>query len=148
MQKLLLLSCLAALALNACGGIQATVGRDPGQKAAQPIVEKWIAAYHQRDAAALLSLYSPHMTWRSCTGPACDAFPLSALQASLPGDLANPAFVVKVQSYFLTASGYKAVVQSRLSDPKIPVKDVPAVAILEINPDGTIYAETWYWAGP
>ncbi len=148
MQKLLLLACLVALALAGCGGIQATIGSDPEQRAAQAVVEKWIAAYHTRDVATLLSLYSSNMIWRSCGGPTCDQFPLSALKTALAGDLADPAFGVRVQSYFLTASGYKAIVQIRFSDPKIPVAGVPAVAILEINRDGTISSETWYWAAP
>ena len=149
MKKSLLLSIVLAFALTACGGgIKTTVGADKSQKAAQAVVEKWIAAYQKKDAQALLTLYTDDMTWSDCTQATCDQYHLSDLKAYAPSDFANPGFKMQPQSYFVTNYGYKAIVQALYSDPNVPVTNVPAVAILEINGDGKISSQTWYWAQP
>ena len=147
MKKILILNFALAFVLSACGDIKATVPDNSYAKASQAIVEKWIAAQNNRDAKALLSLYSDDMTLRFCNKPTCDQYSLSDLRSMVLSDMATPGFKEEVQSYFLTKFGEWAVVQGLYSDPNIPVTNVPAISILEIK-DGKIVSETDYWTEP
>ena len=85
MKKLFLLSIVVASMLSSCGGIKATVADDPYAKESQAIVEKWMAAYRNLDAEALLSLYSSDLTWRDCGfNINCDFEGLADLQGVVP----------------------------------------------------------------
>ncbi len=148
MNKLPLFVIVFAFALTACsGGVKATVGRDTSSKATQAIVEKWMTAYENRDAQALLSLYSDDVVWSECSGGTCYRIGLSELKNYVPSEmvLGNPGVKVEPQSYFVTGFGYKAVVQSLYSDPSTRRVRSPSVTILEIK-NGKIASETWYSA--
>jgi len=147
MKKLLIPTLALAFLLSACGGVKATVGSDPYSKQTQALVEKWIAAYRTRDTTAVLSLYSDDVTWSECSASPCDRYGLSDLKYYMLSDkgFGNPGFKIEPQSYFVTAFGYKAVVQVLYTDPNTGSVRAPSVVILEIK-DGKIASETWYSA--
>jgi ketosteroid isomerase-like protein len=146
MKKLFLVTLLFALTLSACGGVKATVSNDPVAKESQAIVEKWIAAYHDLDAEALLSLYSNDVTWRDCGfNINCDVERLVDLQGVVPISFREKSFKVEAQSYMVTGFGRFAVLQIMYAEPEGgPTTSTPATVILEFK-DGKILNETWYY---
>ncbi len=146
MKKLFLLILVSSFTLTACGGIKATVPDNPYAKESQAIVEKWIAAYQNRDGAALLSLYSDDIVYSFCGNTNCDRSGLDELKGVVPDSLKDPEVKTAFQSYFLTKYGERAVVQGRYTDPYWPVENAQTVVILEIK-NGKITSETWYWDG-
>ncbi len=146
MKKILYLIIVLAMALSACGGVKATVPNNAYAKDSQMIVEKWIAAYRNRDGAALLSLYSDDIDYSFCGTTNCDHTYLDELKGVVPDSLKNPEVKIAFQSYFLTTYGERAVVQGRYTDPYWPTDNAQTVVILEIK-NGKITNETWYWAG-
>jgi hypothetical protein len=144
MKKLFLVTLLFALTLSACGGGKAMVPNDPYAKETQVIAEKWIAAFHNRDGAALLSLYSNDLTWRDCGfNVNCDVERLVDLQGLYPGTLKDNSLKVEAQSYMVTNFGRFAVLQVMFEDSGWTTS-TPATVILEIK-DGKILNETWYY---
>ncbi len=147
MQKLFLLTFIVALALAACSGaLQAPPSSNPAVVKTQVLVQKWIAASQTRDADALLSLYSAHPVWSECSGPVCHEYSPAAWEENVRRDFTDSNFRIDVQSYFVTDYGSRAVVQMLYSDPRVGTVSAPSVAILEIDTEGKISAETWYWA--
>ena len=129
--------------------IKITVSDNQYSKASQAIVEKWLAAYKNRDPKALLALYADDIAWDDCSGLDCGKSPagLSDLRSFMPQSLLDPTFKVEVQSYFVTQFGERAVVELLYSDANVPVTNAPSVAILEFK-DGKIVKETWYESSP
>jgi hypothetical protein len=116
--------------------------------ASKEIVERWIAAYQDRDAAALLSLYADNVTWLDCsTSSLCDAYYLGTLKLYVPRDFSNPRFELEIQSNLVTTSGRFAALQAMYTDPNAGVSAAPTTVILEIT-HGLISNETWYYAVP
>jgi len=146
MKKLFLLSIVVASMLSSCGGIKATVADDPYAKESQAIVEKWMAAYRNLDAEALLSLYSSDLTWRDCGfNINCDFEGLADLQGVVPVSFREKDFKVQAQSYMVTAFGRFAVLQVMYAEPEGgPATSTPTTVILEFK-DGKILNETWYY---
>ncbi|HTP00915.1 MAG TPA: nuclear transport factor 2 family protein [Anaerolineales bacterium] len=157
MKKLLLLTAVLVFVLCACGRhraaapaatpVESTVGSDPASKATQAIVEKWIAAYQDRDAKGLLALYSDDVVWNECSTDPCYHEGLTELKGDVPSSygFGNPGFKVEAQSYFVTNAGQKAVVQTLYTDPNTQSVNAPSVTVLQIK-DGKITSETWYSA--
>ncbi len=146
MKKLFLATFLFALTLSACGGVKSSVPNDPYAKESQAIIEKWIAAYHNLDAQALLSLYSNDVTWKDCGfNFNCDFERLVDLQGVIPLSFKEKGLKVEAQSYMLTAFGRFAVLQVKYAEPEGgPKTSTPATVILEFK-DGKILNETWYY---
>jgi ketosteroid isomerase-like protein len=146
MKKLFLVILLFTLTLSACGGVKSSVPNDPYAKESQAIVEKWIAAFHNLDAQALLSLYSNDVTFWDCgLNINCDVGRLVDLQGVVPLAFKEQGFNVEAQSYMVTGFGRFAVLQVMYADPMGGQKtSTPATVILEFK-DGKILNETWYY---
>ena len=149
MKKLFLATALLAVALSACGGVKATVPDDPYAKESQAIVEKWIAAYNDLDAQALLSLYSNDLTWKDCgMNYSCDVGRLMDLQGVVPMSFRGEGFTTEAKSYMVTNAGRFAVLEVMYAEPEGgPPTPIPATVILEFK-DGRIVNETWYYISP
>ncbi len=147
MQKLSVLVVIVALALTACSSAsQHPASNNPAVLKSQAVVQKWIDASQQRNADALLSLYSAHPVWTECSGPVCHDYSPATWQENVRHDFTDSNFRIDVQSYFVTEYGYRAVVQLLYSDPRVGTVSSPTIAILQFDSDGKIDAETWYWA--
>ena len=145
MKKLCLLNIFFAIIFTACGGMKATVPDDIYAKQTQGIVEKWIAAYKNKDANALLSLYSDDLTWKLCTGATCDTALLSIVKDAAPVTFAHPSFKVNIQSYVIVNDGVYAVLQGTYQDATEDAHTpTPATVILVIKNE-KISEETWYY---
>ena len=145
MKKLFLLTFFFAIALSACGGNEATVPDNTYAKETQQIVEKWIAANQNRDAEALMSLYSTDLSFVECNGATCDVSTYAELDYGVPLDLSRPEYKVEVHSYFVTDVGVYVSIQVTFQDPEyISRNSTPATIILEIH-NGLITKETWYY---
>ncbi len=147
MKKLLLFACLFALALSACGGIKANVSKNAYAKESQVLVERWLAAYRDWDASALLGLYSDDIVYSFCGTTDCERYQLAELKGAVTDSFKDHAGVkVAFSSYYLTQLGERAVVQGRYTDPDWQAVNAETTVILEIK-NGKITRETWYWAG-
>ena len=146
MKKLFLLTFVLVFVLTGCGGVMARVPDDPYAKESQAIVQKWIAAYHDLDAEALLSLYSNDVTWRDCgLNINCDVERLVDLQGVVPPSFKEKGFKVEAQSYMVTEFGRFAVLHVMYAEPEGgPTTSTPTTVILEFK-DGKILNETWYY---
>jgi hypothetical protein len=145
MKKLLLLVIVSSLLTTACGGAKATVPNNDYARQTQAVVEKWIAAYQERDAQALLSLYSNDITETDCSGVECVTFHLSDLESEVPYAFRDPTFKVRVNSYVVTSAGVFASVQATYEYGSVgPTTPVPATIILEFR-DGRILNEMWVY---
>jgi hypothetical protein len=146
MKKLFLSITVLAFMLSACAGVRARVADDPYARESQAIVEKWIAAFHNLDSAALLSLYSNDITWRDCGfNINCDVERLVDLQGLVPPSFKENGLKVEVQSYMVTQFGRFAVLQVMYAEPEGgPATSTPTTVILEFK-DGKILNETWYY---
>jgi hypothetical protein len=145
MKKLVLLTLFFAFILSACGGVKATVGSDPYSKQTQAIVEKWIAALNNRDATALVSLYSNDYTLRDCSLMPCDVeTTLPAMKEGYAGYFNDPNFKMKIQSYFVTAYGRFVIIQGIYDDKSEFPTPSPLMILLEIK-NGLILNETMYY---
>ncbi len=146
MKKILFPILVLAFVLTSCGGVKATVSNNAYAKESQALVDKWVAAYHSRDSATLLSLYSDDVVYSFCGTTDCSRYGLTELKAYLPIDLSEKTIKIAWDSYFLTQLGERAVVQGHYTNPNKPVDNAQTVVILEIK-NGKITHETWYWAG-
>ena len=145
MKKLLLVTFLFTLVLSACGRVEAMVPDDPYAKESQVVVEKWIVAFKDLDAEALLSLYSDEVTFVDCGyNINCDTERLVDLQGAVPIAFREEGFKVETQSYMITASGRYAVLQVMYAEPPGIPTSTPATVILEFK-DGKILKEMWYY---
>ncbi len=148
MKKPFLATALLAVAVSACGGVKARVPDDPYAKESQAIVEKWIAAFNDLDAQALLSLYANDLTWKDCAHYSCDVEPLMNLQGAVPMSFRGEGFITEAQSYMVTNFGRFAVLEVMYAEPEGgPPTPIPATVILEFK-DGKIVSETWYYILP
>jgi hypothetical protein len=131
--------------LTACAGVKARVPDDPYAKESQVVVEKWIAAFRDLDAEALLSLYSDEVTFVDCGDNfTCDVEDLVNLQGVVPLSFRQEGFKVETQSYMITAFGRFAVLQVMYAEPPGIPTSTPATVILEFK-DGKILKEMWYY---
>ena len=145
MKKLFLLTLFFVFLLSACGGVEARVPDDPYTKESQVVVEKWIVAFKDLDAEALLSLYSDEFTFVDCgLNFTCDVEDLVNLQGVVPLSFRQEGFKVETQSYMITAFGRFAVLQVMYAEPPGIPTSTPATVILEFK-DGKILNETWYY---
>jgi len=131
--------------LTACAGVKARVPDDTYAKESQVVVEKWIAAFRDLDAEALLSLYSDEVTFVDCgLNFTCDVEDLVNLQGVVPLSFRQEGFKVETQSYMITAFGRFAVLQVMYAEPPGIPTSTPATVILEFK-DGKILKEMWYY---
>ena len=126
------------------GEIKATVADDPQARAIQAIVEKWIAAYQNRDAQALLSLYSDKITGTFCN-ETCVDYRINMVKIAVPEFLSHPEFKVDFQSYTVMNAGTFATVNGFYQDASDDAKNpTPETIILEFD-SGKIIHETHYY---
>jgi hypothetical protein len=145
MKKLFLLTLFFVFLLSACGGVEARVPDDSYAKESQAVVEKWIAAFNDLDAEALLSLYSNDFTFMDCgLNYSCDYEDLGSLGGFVPQSFRGEDFKVETQSYMITNFGRFAVLQVMYAEPPGIPTSIPATVILEFK-DGKILNETWYY---
>ncbi len=146
MKKLFLLALVLVFVLSACGGVKATVGDDAYARQTQAIVEKWITAHQNRDANALVLLYSPDYTLRDCSLMPCDVeTTLANMKEGSAGYFDDPNFKMNVKSYFVTAFGQYAIIQLTYENKTEHIMTpTPLTIILEIK-NGLILNETMYY---
>jgi hypothetical protein len=148
MKKLLFITIIMTLLLNACGNnvVKADVPDNPEGKAAHVVVDQYITAYKNNDIDALILLYSDELVWMDYgfnDGP----YGKSGISATIREGLSTKYYTVKIVSYVVTVDGRFAVLQGEYSQPNKTTgkwTSVPGYAVLEIK-DGKIVSESWYY---
>ena len=122
--------------LTTCGtsGVKTDVPDNPEGKATQSIVEQYITAYKNNDAASLTSLYSDGLVWMDYgfnDGPSGK----SGVSATIHEGLSTKYYTVRIDSYIVTIDGRFAVLQGEYSQPNKSTgkwTSVPGYVVLEI----------------
>jgi hypothetical protein len=151
MKRAICLIMLLFVMLTACSSSKesARVADNPSSEAAQSVVERYITAYRDYDAEALISTFHDNYTFMDY---GMDDGPITKGNISffINESMAEPdTWKAIFDTYTITPDGRFAALDgsfsmNRKSDGKMA--SVPAYVVLEIK-DGLIIAETWYYNG-
>ncbi len=127
----------------------ASVPNNPDAKAAQAIVEKYIAADQSQsyDPEALIALYANDATWTDQGETSIGVIDKPSFKDFFTTYWYPPDRQVKFVSYLITSDGTAAVVQATLTRPSNlsnQLVSAPVTIILELK-NGLIEKETWYY---
>lgn len=154
MNRILVSVVFLPLMLSACApassaATDASVPDNPDARAAQAVVQKYMAAGQSQsyDANALVALYADDATWTSRGETSIGTIDRASFKDFFSTYWNPPDRQVRFVSYLVISDGSAALVEailSRTSSLTNKMVSAPATIILEIK-NGQIERETWYY---
>ncbi len=127
-----------------------TSGPSQAVTSADNLVKAFITASEAKDINQYVSLFSEDARYMDYTGPTTSPMYLRDVRPILAQRFNDPAFSIKVESYFISSDGASAAVRSKLTyknsqgDPA----SAPVVVILQIKDGKVVRQDNFYDSRP